>query len=270
MNSMESLQALFDYYALRARVMPALIFCLPSAAWLWVLTFSAGEAEAVPEVMFIIVIICVLMVLAEYVRERGKAVEGDLKKNWGGDWPTVVLMRHTGGLSPIIRTSYIEALQRRLPDLVFPSREEEALAPEASDAIYNKAIDWLRENTRGSQHAVILKENAAYGFRRNLYAIRPELLWLSSIWLLGGALWVVSSVPLFQEPIDYMRHLASVMGTAGSSYWFSMLITSLSLLFATFMVTPNWVKQSADEYARRLLAACNTLDSPKPPSATDV
>ncbi len=53
-----------------------------------------------------------------------------------------------------------------------PLSTDEAGDPPAADAIYASAVGVLKARRRGEAHSLVLKENALYGFRRNMYGLK--------------------------------------------------------------------------------------------------
>ncbi len=61
-----------------------------------------------------------------------------------------------------------------MPGVTLPSPEAEATDPEAADSLYDSAVQWLIPQTRsGGRFPLVFQENVNYGFRRNLWGLRP-------------------------------------------------------------------------------------------------
>jgi hypothetical protein len=116
---MFGLEKLFDAYALRARLMPGLFVLLPVAvaiaAWfperLNVLRTLAGVAALLGGTTL----------LAQCVRDLGKALEGELFEEWGGI-PSTALLRHRDGrLNPLTKERYRRKLEHLIPGIELPT-----------------------------------------------------------------------------------------------------------------------------------------------------
>jgi hypothetical protein len=124
------LSNLFDEYAFRARVYPALLACLPIVVTITLLWPGAWIREA----WSIVVTAGGAFFLANFVRSRGKYLETKLIQKWDG-LPTTHMLRHREAENP-----FQFRRRRQGLDLVFgevlPSVEEEAADPGVADAAY--------------------------------------------------------------------------------------------------------------------------------------
>jgi hypothetical protein len=141
---------------------------------------------------------------------------------------------------------------------VMPSAAEEQHDPAHADAIYSSATKVLIESRRDESHSLLHKENAAYGFRRNLYGLRGAALCLAALLLAG-------TVGVFLLQHDDLISLRSIVtGLAAQKLWTTAVFLDLAYLaFYAFVVTPEFVFQSGADYAAALL---RTLDKSEPPS----
>jgi hypothetical protein len=100
-------------------------------------------------------------------------VEKRLLAEWNG-WPTTIWLRHRDdNLPQLVRARYHAFFARNVPLYVTPTKQQEAADPKAADAIYASAVKWLQERCRGKAFPLVEKENAEYGFRRNLRGLKP-------------------------------------------------------------------------------------------------
>lgn len=234
----------FDAYSLKARLAPTFLvllpICLSLAAWL-PSEFFASWRVAVGFLTY-----CgVICLLAELGRDLGKKKEPNLFKLWGGK-PTTRMLRHRhSSLDKVTLARY----HAKLSDLInqpFPNRESEKDDPKAADALYESGIKVLLERTRDSEkYSLLLKENTSYGFRRNLWGMRPAAILICIVCLLitVGRMWVVV--------------------TSNNEVPITTFLIPLGIIFILALwvcrITPAWVRISSDAYAIRLLAACETL-----------
>ena len=105
---------------------------------------------------------------------------------------------------------------------------------------------WRRENTRdSSKFALLLKENTAYGFRRNLYGLK-----IAGLALLVGCFCLVA----------YDSRALLLSGELPGPPAISLLVAYLvSGLLWPSLVTASSVRDAADEYARQLLTSLEVL-----------
>ena len=137
-----------------------------------------------------------------------------------------------------------------MPELVLPSPAEEADDPAGADVIYRACADYLREATRDRERfPLVFAELVSYGFRRNTWGMRPAGIILA---FLG----VLISAGIFLYRYGVVGELSAVSGAAA-------VVNAALLVLWLLRITPEWVRVVADEYAKRLMATCETLDPEK-------
>lgn len=247
------LSDLIDPYGRQARLFPALITIAPLAllivAWFPALWSTLGVLVSLASSLGLV------LLLAQLGRDRGKRCEGELYKSWGGK-PSIALLRHCDSrIDDHTKARYRDFIQRRLPALTLPSAADEEAAPAAADNAYASVTAWLLTQTRDTRRfSILFRENISFGFRRNLWGLKPFGLAISIL----GALVSTAAIAY--------RTLTS--GTAPTPE--TLIVTGAVWVLAAiwvFVVTPSWVRMPADAYGIQLLAACDTLDvgSEKPP-----
>jgi hypothetical protein len=121
--------------------------------------------------------------------------------------------------------------------------------PDGADAVYETAVDVLKECTRDtSQFPLVSTENARYGFRRNMLGLRPFGLASS---LLGLIVAIVAAASI----------------TASRSAFLADAVIDLLLLLVFWWktVTRAWVRRQAEAYAEALLRTIEHLAQPQKP-----
>ena len=246
-----------DPYTFRARIQPALVVVLPLGFLMFAL---------LPEHPFFVTAFFALLgaaggtaVVAQVGRERGRKKEPNLWKSWGGP-PTTRLLRHRrqegdDALAPGLRRQVEEWIGYPLP-----TKQEEEANPSWADTKYEEAVTSLREATRDtSRFPLVFAENANYGFRRNLWGLKPRgthrrrarygLLDAAAANQMGATL-ARSVVGVFANPdnVAVIRLAVAVADTALAAFWI-------------FWVKPSWVKAVDDAYAIRLMESVQTLRS---------
>jgi hypothetical protein len=239
----------FDAYSWRARVVPAFLVFLPLAiaTFLWI-----PSIELISRLAGIVLgPLGIAMLMAQVGRDRGYKKQPHLWQQWGGA-PTTQLLRHRNPEgNPVLRERYHRRLGELQPDLVIPTPEEEEQDPQKADHIYETCTRRLITHTRDrKQFPLVFHENVNYGFRRNLWGMKPfgALFALTGLAACGLNLWLSWNQTL---------HIAT---EAAVSCAFNLAL----LLFWLFWVTPGWVRIPADAYAARLLETCDQLQSEKP------
>ena len=259
---MVDLSKIFDSYSRQARLFPGLLTLFPiiltAIAWFPRLVTSSWGATLVT-----IGTSCGLLYgLTVLSRSRGKKVEKRLLAEWGG-WPTTIWLRHREEhLPPPVLARYLAYFAKNVPLFVAPSAEQERADPKAADGMYASAVKWLQEGCRGKAFPLVEKENAEYGFRRNLRGLKPIgiaacmaallISALAVIWRYNSVIPAISSLSM---PL-LLKALAAIKPAA-----IGAICVDLAALVAWFaIVRDDWVRDAGDQFARALLACCDTLD----------
>ena len=248
----DALVRLIDTYSLRARLQPALLTLLPLlvtiAAW-----FPALH-EAAAGLVGLAAACGLTMLLAQIARLRGRKVEQQLFKVWGGKPTTIWLRLRDNNLDSHTKARYHTCLQERIPGWEPPTLEEEDERFTETDARYDSAVRWLRERARDkTRFPIVFQENVGYGFRRNLYGLKPIGIVVAVLAVGVNAL---------------MLHLHLNNTATGSAFPVVGLATFAFGIFALVawlvVASPAWVRDAGDAYARALLSICDEASSTIP------
>ena len=232
-------------YTRRARLTPALIVVLPLG--LAVLSWSPDGLKSWTVLWSLFVWAGGTALMAQVARDRGREKEEELFHRWGGK-PTTQLLRYAGCDNPVLVSRRHTSLQKVLTDINLPNEEEETASPEHADNVYDTCVRWLLEQTRDQKRfSLVFEENCNYGFRRNLWGMKPVGIFLSVVGLFLGlaAIFIHTHAHAAISPVSY----------AGT------VCTIALLVFWIVWCSPGWIKLSADAYAERLLAASDTFGS---------
>lgn len=233
-----------DKYSLNARIYPIVIFLLP----LIVLGISYSvEYEKYVQILSTLGITSALVYfLSNLGRDTGKRKEPTLWNNWGG-MPTIQLLSYNNStIDKITKKKY----HNKLLDL---SPIEESIDFENSELgdvsdIYRSWTKYLIARTRDTKKfSLLFKENISYGFRRNLWGLKPYSLVLLMISLISNYTWQISQIGLnnfFEYPLQF---------------YISEGLIIILLLIWLFIITTNWIKIPAFAYGERLLESIETL-----------
>ena len=231
-------------YLFRARLQPVLFVALPIglgvAAWFpteiqgW--GWMTGVAAA-----------CGLMFFfSETAADAGQRKQECLWEQWGGA-PTTIHLRHrTSPLNQLTLARYHDKLRTLRPELKIPTREEEASDPEGADRVYESCVDFLREVTHDTKtFPRVFSDNVNYGFRRNLWAIKPVGIATSLIGVVACGARVI--------------HQSWAGGGAYSVAVGCGVACFLILVMVVFVVRKKWIKRAGYSYAVRILAVLEAL-----------
>lgn len=245
----ELLKNFRDPYEQKARLFPGLLVTLPLLTpLLWIF---GPKNPYLAAILSLIAGCGTLYWLASIARNRGKALEEKLIAKWGG-MPTTLILRHRDNfLDSPSKTRYHENIKGKL-GIELPSATEEAADPIAADDLYIGATRQLRELTRGSSHALLLKENIAYGFHRNMLAMRPVGFATSLLGTLFGL--ILSKVIQLKPMVLDFSNLAEPGLAGGVS-----LTISLALIFAWMNINEPAVRRMGYVYAERLFESLQGL-----------
>jgi len=243
-----SLAQLLDPYSRQARLQPALIVAVPVAILIAIWFPTLWSALGI--VLTLASTCGVALLLSQLARDRGKQLEPRLFASWGGK-PSVTLLRHADGrIDENTKTRYRAFLKSRLPDLTLPSVAEEQADAARADRAYESATAWLLTQTRDTKtFGLLFRENISYGFRRNLWGLKPIGL---TIALVGAC---ASTAALAYQHLVLHEALPPQIVIVTAATWI------LALIWIVW-ITPAWVRIPADAYGAQLLAACDTLNSP--------
>jgi hypothetical protein len=184
------------------------------------------------------------LLAAQWGRSAGRRKEPRLWETWDGS-PTLKLLRfRTGG--PTATVEHRHETVERATGVSLPTEAAELADPVGADAIYEVSIAALRELTRNrSDYPLVFEELCNYGLRRNLWGRKTF-----GIAVAAGTL-VVSIVFLVLGVTD---HVEGILGAALSAAFSAVALGGWLL-----MVTPDWVKETADAYAIRLVESAVRL-----------
>lgn len=238
-----------DPYERKARVTPGLLAVLPV---LVSLVSAYGPKHAVLTGVLGVLGGCgAIFALANFARGQGKKLEEDLVKQWGG-MPTTIILRHRDSyLDRYTKQRYHEAIRTKL-GIPIPTEADEIADPTAADKAYMAATKRLRELTRGDTK-LLLKENIAYGFQRNMTAMKPVAI-VTCILGLGHGLLATEVLRPISPFVDLSR-----LKNVGISTEVSFLVSSMLLSAWLFYFKPAAIRRVGNAYAERLFEQLSAL-----------
>jgi hypothetical protein len=184
--------------------------------------------------------------LAQFVGDIGKRKEPKLFESFGGR-PTERLLSHRHAPNRVILADRHKKLGKLFPKIKIPTAADEQQDPEGALEIYTACCDKLRGLVRAQREKFsdVHRENVHYGFRRNLWALKPAGLIVTFFALASVVAEMFGSVSARQSISLVQPVVAAIDGL---------------LLFSwIFLITESWVKRAAVLYAERFMEALDTL-----------
>ena len=235
-----------DRYEIGARLRPALLALAP--VFLVVAVWVPQARSMVGVVVGLATTLGLTYFLAQLARRLGRGLERRLGDRVG--------RLHSARLLTFAdETLALESKLRhhaflRSNGIVTSTPEEERAAPDAAFARARSAVDWLLVYTRPlAKKSLLFDDNVAYGFMRNLRALKPLALAIVSLAMIVDACLAVFHR---QEPAFV------VMGSAAGA---ALIVFLLAWLF---IVTEAAVEEASLAYAQRLFSQCETVETRSP------
>jgi len=162
------------------------------------------------------------------------------------------MLRHSDTrLGKVTKERYRRFLEDVVPGIKLASEEEERAYSEQADDGYESATDWLIAQTRDRQRFDLLFwENMNYGFRRNIWALKP------CAFAVDGIVAIVVAALVFNF---WIGDTAGTIQAISLEIWVCISVVTLHTLAFAFWVTKDWIRVAAEAYAQNLLAACDIL-----------
>jgi hypothetical protein len=227
-----------DRYDRNARLKPALLVLLPLLS---VVVIWFPQVWTIFGTLVALAASCGLtLLLAQLARQRGRDLEHKLGDKIGRRHSARLLSFTDETLSATTKGRYHAYLAQHGHAL--PSHDGELKDPEGAADQRRSAIDWLLEHTRANAKAsMLLDENIAYGFRRNLLGLKPVAIASLVFANAGNALCLI------------------LLPTPSALFWsgvFLQVMLLLALVVWVRYVSEKFVEDASLSYAQRLLAQC--------------
>lgn len=235
-----------DQYDRTARLGPAFLTLFP----LLVLVIALfGQEDWWEQIIAVIVAAGIPVLLSDVVRHLGKTNQKALFDEWGGA-PTTQFLRHQPSDknetedNPVLRAERHKHVLR-ITGITLPTENQEQPGDAALDQ-YDAAIALIRPYA--NQQPLVARENAHYGFWRNLYGLRKFVI-------ASGILGLIVSGVLFW--LDVEDHFNT------SKPWLIIeaVLCLAWLLLTRKVITKESVRRSANNYAREVLQALPLIPS---------
>jgi len=242
---MNPINLITDGYERKARLYPGLLLVAP------VVITLVGVASAKLSTLESLGTVAAgcggAFLLTQLARDAGKRCEKDLFEAWGG-MPSIAVFRHRDSLIDVLtKARYHGRLVALVKGAKAPTPEEEAADPAGADQVYSAWSSYLRVHTRDTKkYPLLFQENVSYGYRRNVYGLRPIGVIVSASSFTVGAAWLY-----------YLHAVAAAITPESVGALGCVFIT---LLLWAFRFTPDWVRIPADAYAERLAESVESVN----------
>jgi hypothetical protein len=231
---------MINKYELNARIYPVIIILLPL---LIVGIYFSIDYQTLYSALGSLGLIALLsFVLGQLGRDRGKRAEKKLWDEWGGT-PTTQILRLSDDVIDNHSTKRAHKILNEKTGIGQPDMQDvEDLDSNKSDEVYTAWVNYLRGQTRdNTNYKLLFKENINYGFRRNLWGLKPIGIFLTLLSVIVICAHAIITCQIYEIP-NY-------------PLWFSLGLLFVILCFFIFTVTKNWIKTVAFAYAKMLIEA---------------
>lgn len=235
-----------DSYSIRARLYPAFIVLSP--IFILIVFSFYKNIQVVQIILAFLTTFGFAFLLAQLARDRGKRKEKELYKMWGGK-PTTIFLRHREQfLNDVTRNRYSDKI-KKLMSITLPTKEEEINDKKYADEMYDACTQFLIGKTRNiKKYNLLFLENISFGFRRNLWGMKPYAI---IILLMCLIIQIAQNVYFIQNDIKSILNPELLIPVA---------IYLLLLGVWIFVFKPSWVREVGFEYAKRLYETLDQLD----------
>lgn len=235
-----------DEYTRRARLAPAFLAVIPAIPAFSAIAARIGVAlptpASWPEIggSTIALTSVAWWMLASQVGRAGRCRQPKLFASWGGA-PLAAALRRSNQGPDSLSWQRIRAMLAQVTGTPELSEEAEAADAGAANCVCETYQAELRSLTRDvAQFPRVFEENCHYGFRRNLWGLKPPaiVIALTSLGVGCGLL------------ADSNWKMAVAPASTGA-----IAISVLALGIWLFVVTQGWVRESAEAYVAAMLDA---------------
>ena len=234
--------AILDPYSTYARAFPVYITIAPIALILFAILpegfdWKLGGAAS-------IILIPLSYLCKQIGGDMGKRRESALWDKWDGP-PTTRFLRHGNNELNVNTRNRIHDKLRNF-GLYVPPQDVQSQKPQDADGFYESCTDYLRHRTRDTDRFhLVFKGLKEYGFRRNIFALKPYGLTASA--LSFGICLIIGFDDWSTEKLSGLVLVPALINLGLIIVWLVWF-------------TENGVRLTADRYAHFLLEASLDLE----------
>lgn len=242
----------FDHYTINARFMPAFFSVLPFV--LTILAWCPSSKSILGGSLTILISFGVMTFISTIISNLGNKCQKKLFSIWGGAPTTVVLRYADQVLDKYTKQRYHKWLDGKIDGLNLPNLEDEVKDRDDADLKYQSAINFLREFTRDkTKYPAVYRDNVAYGFARNLLAIRLIGLFVALLCVVINLYFLRPVLALAKVETDAVILSNYLLGVGAG------LASVVFVLAFLLVINNNFVKERGFRYAKTLLESCEEL-----------
>ncbi|APG86965.1 hypothetical protein SAMCCGM7_pB0250 (plasmid) [Sinorhizobium americanum CCGM7] len=183
--------------------------------------------------------------MSDLARRAGRRVQSKLFKESGGYPANTELSQADPALDAGTKDRFRNFLANQIGKRA-PTRESEIADPAAAANFYAECYNFLRNNTYDTERfRVLFNENISYGYRRNLYGLKPYGVAINLLAVVAAYL-----LYRYQPPFASLSQ-GKIFIQGGFAF--------LHALYFIFAVTEGTVLDASKTYARQLTMCCDVL-----------
>lgn len=234
----------FNEYEIKARQLPGLIVISPLViiCYLWF-----PSLKTIGGILWgLVSTLGITYFISKLVRNAGKNLETRLVKKWGG-LPTTIILRHSDStIETATKQRYYNYIEKHIPGIKIPTKEEELKDRKATDDIYISAVKWLIGNTRDTKkYNLLFNDNVNYGFSRNLLGLKP-------FGILFSVISFIINIVCFNN-----QYTINQFNKVPINVYIAFGVSIVYMLIWCFFISEQWLKSYGYAYARTLLETCD-------------
>ncbi|WP_075186528.1 cellulose-binding protein [Teredinibacter haidensis] len=233
----------FEHYAIHARFMPVFVVLFPL-----VLTIFAWYPQAktvLGGTMTLLISFGVMSFLSIYISNLGNDLQDKYFMRWGGAPSTLLLLPNNQELDRYTKQRYFIWLNRKCGGLDLPETLDDQVDSEGLYEKIRSVGNFMREYTRDRKKYIqVYNDNVAYGFARNIVAIKIAGLVIASISLISNGLF------LYVLTNNESEVVVNVLGVI------ALIASTVCLSIHGIVLNEKFVKRRGVRYARTLFEVC--------------
>lgn len=233
----------FEHYAIHARFMPVFVVIFPLV--LTILAWYPQAKTILGGAMTLLISFGIMSFLSIYVSNLGNDLQDKYFRNWGGAPSTLLLLPSNKELDRYTKQRYFKWLNSKCSGLGLPESLDDQIDSEELYEKIRSAGNFMREYTRDrKKYSQVYNDNVAYGFARNIVAIRIAGLVIASASLISNGLFL------------YIISNTDSPNTINSIGVIALLASTICLWIHSAVMKESFVKRRGYRYARTLFEVC--------------
>lgn len=231
-------------YSIKARIYPIVFILIPIV--ILGITYSIQYKNYLTTLSSLTISGLFAYFFSNIGRDAGKKKENKLWQLWGG-MPSAQLMNFDdNGIDRLTKEKYHSKLLTLAP--INETVDFKTTDQNKKTEIYSYWTKFLISQTRDTKlYSLLFYENISYGFRRNLWALKPI-----------GIIILISCI-IINVIIQEIKYRGFTFLDFTTEFYVSETLLIILLLIWIFIINPSWVKIPAFSYANRLLESVNNL-----------